>query len=174
MQPLPRRSYPQGSLGAQVLGFVGGDLVGYYGVEGFYQGQLAGSQRSRQVSNIPFELLLQDWETDRGRDLVLTIDRDVQFIAEDELQRALESTGSQRGTILIMNPRNGEILAMASLPTYDPNAYFNVADPRLLNNPAISEQYEPGSIMKVITVAAALETGAITPGFTYNDQGALE
>jgi cell division protein FtsI (penicillin-binding protein 3) len=174
MQPLPRRSYPQGSLGAQVLGFVGGDLVGYYGVEGFYQGQLAGSQRSRQVSNIPFELLLQDWETDRGRDIVLTIDRDVQFIAEDELQRALDSTGSQRGTILIMNPRNGEILAMASLPTYDPNAYFNVTDPRLLNNPAISEQYEPGSVMKVITVAAALETGAITPGFTYNDQGALE
>ncbi|MDZ4765096.1 MAG: penicillin-binding protein 2 [Chloroflexota bacterium] len=174
MQPIPRRSYPQGTLGSQILGFVSGDLIGYYGVEGYYQGQLAGSQRSREISNIPFELLLQDWETETGRDLVLTIDRDVQYIAEDELARAIESTGSTTGTILIINPRNGEILAVANYPTFNPNNYFEIADARLLSNPSISEQYEPGSVMKVITVAAALETGAITSDFTYNDQGALE
>lgn len=174
MQAIPRRSYPQGTLGSQILGFVSGDLIGYYGVEGYYQGQLAGSQRSREISNIPFELLLQDWETETGRDIVLTIDRDVQFIAEDELARAIESTGATTGTILIMNPRDGEILAIANYPTFNPNNYFEIADTRLLSNPSISEQYEPGSVMKVITVAAALESGAITPDFTYNDQGLLE
>jgi cell division protein FtsI/penicillin-binding protein 2 len=174
MQALPRRSYPQGTLAAQILGFVSGDLIGYYGVEGYYHGQLAGAQRDRQVSNIPFEQLLESYEISEGRDLILTIDRDVQFIAEDELARAINETGAVAGTILIMNPRNGEMLAIANYPSFDPNAYFNTADPRLLNNASISEQYEPGSVMKVITVAAALEMGAITPDFTYNDQGALE
>jgi cell division protein FtsI (penicillin-binding protein 3) len=173
MEPVPRRSYPQGTLASQVIGFVGADLRGYYGVEGYYQQALAGLAREREISNIPFELLGADLEADRGRDIVLTIDRDVQYVAEDELLRAIQETGATRGTVLIMNPRNGEILAMASYPTFDPNAYFN-ADASVMRNPVISEQFEPGSIMKVITVAAALDTGAITPDFTYNDQGLLE
>jgi cell division protein FtsI (penicillin-binding protein 3) len=172
MEPVPRRSYPQGTLAAQIIGFVGADLRGYYGVEGYYQQALAGLEREREISNIPFELLGADLEADRGRDVVLTIDRDVQYVAEDELLRAIQETGSTKGTILIMNPRNGEILAMASYPTFDPNAYFN-ADASVMRNPVISEQFEPGSVMKVITVAAALDTGAITPDFTYNDQGIL-
>lgn len=173
VEPLARRSYPQGTLAAQVIGFVGGDLTGYYGVEGFYQEQLAGREREEQVSNIPFELP-EDQREDRGADVILTIDRDIQFLAETELQRAITESGATRGTIIIMNPRNGEILAMANSPSFDPNAYFEIEDPSTLINSAISEQYEPGSVMKVLTMAAALDLGVISPYDTYLDQGFIE
>ena len=173
VEPLARRSYPQGTLAAQVVGFVGGDLTGYYGVEGFYQDQLAGRAREEQISNIPFEVP-EDRREDRGADVVLTIDRDVQFLAESELQRAIAETGSTEGTILVMNPRNGEILAMASYPSFDPNAYFDIEDPSTLTNPAISQQYEPGSVMKVLTIASALDLGVVAPNDTYLDEGFIE
>jgi cell division protein FtsI/penicillin-binding protein 2 len=171
---IPRRSYPQGTLASQVVGFVGGDLLGYYGIEGYYQEQLAGQVRDRLVSNIPFDLPQASWEEDSGNDIVLTIDRDVQFVAESELLRAISETGASNGTIIVMDPRNGDILAMASYPSFDPNAYFNIENPELLRNPAIAEQYEPGSTFKVLTIAAALERGSITPAFTYNDQGSID
>lgn len=173
IQPIPRRSYPQGTLAAQVVGFVGGDLSGYYGVEGYYQEQLAGRERSERISNIPFDVP-EDREPDRGNDIVLTIDRDIQFLAESELQRAIAENAATGGSIIIMDPRNGDILAMASAPSFDPNAYYDVTDPSLLVNPAISEQYEPGSIMKILTIASALEKGTITPQDTYVDQGEME
>jgi cell division protein FtsI/penicillin-binding protein 2 len=172
MTPIPRRSYPQGPLAAHIVGFVGGDLRGYYGVEGYYQDQLAGQIREREISRIPFDLP-EITEIGHGRDVVLTIDRDIQFLAENELLRAVQESGATQGTILIMNPRNGEILAMANYPTFDPNVYFNITDEAALRNPAVSDQYEPGSVMKVITVAAALDRNAITTDWTYNDQGVL-
>jgi cell division protein FtsI/penicillin-binding protein 2 len=129
--------------------------------------------REEQISNIPFDLP-QDQEADHGTDIVLTIDRDVQFIAERELLQALAETGATSGTIIIMNPRNGDILAISNSPSFDPNAYFDVPDAAILRNPAIGEQYEPGSVMKVITMASALESGVITPQDHYVDQGRLE
>jgi len=174
MAPMPRRSYPQGTLGSQVIGFVGGDQNGYYGVEGYYQNTLSGTMRERSVSNIPFEVQDADMESDRGADILLTIDRDVQFIAETVLTQAINEIGSTQGTIIVMNPRNGDVLAMANYPTLDPNAYFNIADPTVLNNLAIAGNFEPGSVMKVITVAAGLDRGAITPDWTYFDNGALD
>jgi cell division protein FtsI/penicillin-binding protein 2 len=173
MTPIPRRSYPQGPLAAQIIGFVGGDLQGYYGVEGYYQAQLAGQVRAREISNIPFDLP-ETTQIGHGRDIVLTIDRDIQFIAEDELLRAVQAEGASGGTIIIMNPRNGEILAMASYPTFDPNAYAQVSNEEQLVNPAVSRIYEPGSVMKVITVAAALDRGAITTDYFYNDTAWLD
>ncbi len=173
MDTVPHRSYPQGSVAAQVLGFVGGDLRGYYGVEGHYNEQLAGSVYQSSVSSIPFVVPVIDWQQERGRDVVLTIDRDVQFVAESELLDDINTYGASGGTIIVMNPRTGDILAMASYPSFDPNTYFNVEDESLLNNPAISDQFEPGSIFKVVAMAAALEAGTITPDFTYNDQGAI-
>jgi len=170
-ETIPRRSYPQGTLAAQVVGFVAGDLEGYYGIEGYYQGVLAGAIREREVSNIPFDVTQLDLDQDRGQDIVLTIDRDVQFVVEQELQRAVTETASLRGTILVMNPRDGEILAMASYPSFDPNAFFEVSDAEQLVNPAISGEWEPGSIFKVLTVAAAIERGTISPQWSYNDQG---
>ena len=175
LQPLPRRSYPQGPLAAHILGFVSGDLTGFYGVEGYYQDQLTGVVRTRQVSNIPFEQGDQSsWEEESGRDLVLTIDRDVQFLAESELLRAISDTGAEAGTIIVMNPRTGDVLALANFPTYDPNAYFTIEEPSVFNNLAISGNYEPGSVMKLVTVAGALDRAVITPDFTYLDNGTLD
>lgn len=174
MSPLPRRNYPQGVLASQVIGFVGGDLQGYYGVEGQYQNVLAGVERNREVSNIPFDALQGDWEEDRGSDLVLTIDRDIQYVVQEELLRAISETGATEGCIIVMDPRNGDVLAMASHPLFDPNTYFNIGDPTVLRNQCISSNYEPGSVMKVVTIAAALDRAVITPDFTYVDQGRLE
>lgn len=173
MSPIPRRSYPQGTLASQVIGFVGGELSGYYGVEEYYQDQLAGRTRDERVSNIPFDVPQDTLEADQGSSIILTIDRDVQYIAEAELLRAIQETGSQRGTILVMNPRSGDVLAMANYPTFDPNAYFNIEDPNVMRNIAVADNYEPGSVMKVITVAAALDQGVITPTWGYTDTGLL-
>lgn len=173
IDPVPRRSYPQGTLASQVMGFVGGDLRGYYGVEGYYHSQLAGRERDQRISNIPFDVPQNNF-SDRGNDIVLTIDRDIQFLAESELQRAIAESGATRGTIIIMNPRNGDVLAMASYPSFDPNNYTEITDASVLVNPAIGEQYEPGSVFKVITMAAALDIGAVTQYDGYMDTGELQ
>ncbi len=174
---IPRRLYSQGTLAAHLLGFVAGDgeeTRGYNGIEGYYHDQLAGRTRNEEVSTIPFDVPRDRREGDRGSDLVLTIDRDIQFLAESQLLQAISDSGSVRGTIIIMDPRNGDILAMANYPSFDPNAYFNVEDDTLFRNAAVSEVYEPGSVMKVLTVAGALEQGTIVPQWTYNDQGFLD
>ncbi|MFW5772401.1 MAG: peptidoglycan D,D-transpeptidase FtsI family protein [Phototrophicaceae bacterium] len=172
VERVQRRLYPQGTLASQLVGFVAGvgeDASGYNGVEGYYQAELAGLVRDQEVSNIPFELGDNVVQLNSGADLVLTIDRDIQFLAETHLQLAISETGASGGTIIVMNPTNGDILGMASYPTYDPNRYFDF-DQRELRNPAISDTFEPGSVFKVITMAAALDSGAITPDWTYNDQ----
>ncbi len=174
IEPVADRDYPQGILAAQVIGYVGGDGEGNFGLEGAYQRDLAGESLVGEESNIPFEITTQITPHD-GRDLVLTIDRDIQFLAEAELLDAIDTTGAERGTILIMNPRTGEVLAMANFPSYDPNNYYEVVDqPALLVNSAISSQYEPGSVFKVVTMAAAIEEGVVLPGSTYNDQATIE
>ncbi|RMF78919.1 MAG: penicillin-binding protein 2 [Chloroflexi bacterium] len=172
IQRIPRRGYPQGTLASHIIGFVGGDLQGYNGVEGYYQDQLSGQIRDEVVSNIPFEFSEIDVPLSDGRDVVLTIDRDIQFLAESELLRSVTETAASGGSIIVMDPRNGDILAMASYPPFDPNNP-DTNNPDLLRNPAISEQYEPGSVMKVLTVAGALNQGVITPQWSYNDQGRL-
>ncbi|NOG50420.1 MAG: hypothetical protein HND48_14085 [Chloroflexi bacterium] len=101
---------------------------------------------------------------------MLTIDRDIQFLVESTLASAIESSGAVSGNIIVMDPMTGDILAMASWPPLDPNN-IPLNDERLLRNPAISDIYEPGSVMKVITMAAALQAGAITPDWVYNDEG---
>ncbi len=172
IEKIPRRSYPQGTLGAQLLGFVGGDLKGYYGVEGRFQDQIAGRVREEIVSDIPFAVP-NDTEPDRGADVYLTIDRDIQFLVESQLALAVDQTGATGGTIIVMNPRNGNLLGMASWPSFDPNAFLTASD-EAWRNPAISDEYEPGSVLKVLTVAAGIEAGTIAPNWTYNDQGRLD
>lgn len=175
IEPIPRRFYPQGALAGHVIGFVIEDgAKGVMGVEGSYNDTLAGRVLDQTVSNIPFDLPEEETTDQKGQDIVLTIDRDIQFWVESELQLAIDETGSTRGTIIVMNPNNGDILAMASQPQFDPNNVSDIEDPDLLRNPAITDVYEPGSVMKVLTVASALEKGTITPDWTYNDQGTLE
>ncbi|MEQ8672238.1 MAG: penicillin-binding protein 2 [Aggregatilineales bacterium] len=172
-----RRFYPQGSLASHVLGFVAGtgaDASGYNGVEGQRNDLLSGEIEDQEVSTIPFGLPEDFAALGTGADLVLTIDRDIQFLIETELQLAIDSTGSIGGTIIVMNPRNGDILGMANYPTFDPNFYDQVQDERVYNNPAVSSVFEPGSIFKVLTVAAALELGAVTPDWSYYDNGRMD
>lgn len=176
IDPLSKRFYPQRTLAAPLIGFViedNNNTRGAMGVEGSYNAQLAGRVISQEVSNVPFQLPAENTGSQRGMDIVLTIDRDVQFWTEYELNRAITETNATGGTIIVMNPRNGDILAMASYPMFDPNTFQEVEDPKLLTNPAISGAYEPGSVFKVLTMAGALNTGAITTQWTYNDQGIL-
>src|SRR5262249_14937535 len=123
INPLSHRSYPQGSLTSQIVGFVIEDndnTRGAMGVEGSYNDQLAGRVVEEEVSNVPFQLPGDSSGSQRGMDVVLTIDRDVQFWTEYELNKAIQDTGATGGTIIVMNPRNGDILAMTSYPTFDP------------------------------------------------------
>jgi cell division protein FtsI/penicillin-binding protein 2 len=169
-EPIPKRIYPQGSLAAQVIGFVGGDgdsRRGYVGVEGAYNNLLAGQVRVQTNSQIPFEVNPGD-VAPAGQDIVLTIDRSIQYLAETELQDAITKYGAVSGSIIIMDPRNGEILAMASYPNFDPNAYYKAA-PEEMKNAAVSDIYEPGSVFKIVTAAVALQSGSVTPDWTYYD-----
>ncbi len=168
--PIPKRIYPQGSLAAQVVGFVGGDgdtYRGYVGVEGEYNSQLAGQVRVQSSSDIPFEINPND-QPPPGRDIVLTIDRSIQYLAESELYDAIQKNGAVSGSIIIMDPRNGEVLAMATYPTFDPNAYYEV-EAEAMRNSAISDVYEPGSVFKIVTLSVALQSGKVTPDWTYYD-----
>jgi cell division protein FtsI/penicillin-binding protein 2 len=109
-------------------------------------------------------------------ELVLTLDRTVQALVEAELERSVQEYQAEGGTIIVMDPRTFEILALASLPNYDPGRYndFYGLEPLPFEDPAVSKQYEPGSVFKVLTVAAALDAGLVTPETTYYDQGWIE
>jgi cell division protein FtsI/penicillin-binding protein 2 len=170
-EQIPRRYYPQG-IAAPLIGFVAGagdGFIGYNGIEGYYEEELAGRTRQADISNIPFDVPAVDDAPEKGADLVLTIDRDIQYLVEEALAAAIAETGAESGDIIVMDPTTGDILAMASYPTFDGNSLPDDND--LLRNPAVSDVYEPGSVMKVITMAAALQEGVITPDWVYNDEG---
>jgi cell division protein FtsI/penicillin-binding protein 2 len=169
---LPRRFYPQADLMCHTLGYVDFDGNGGSGLEGYYQNELAGEAASATINISPLTAQ-QSVIAREGADLVLTIDRSVQHTVEEHLRRGLQEHGAISGTIIVMDPRTGAILAMASEPCYSPYTFFET-DETLLLNPAISKQYEPGSVMKIITMAAALDSGTVTPQSTYYDAGVLE
>jgi len=178
IDPLSSRAYPQGELAAPVIGFVIGsndnNTQGVLGIEANYNAELAGNPLDQNVSTIPFDIPdTADPSSQRGRDMILTIDRDIQYWMEYELSLGVEQYQADGGVIIVMDPRNGEILAMAQNPTFDPNN-FALAEDEDLRNQAVSYVIEPGSVMKIITVAIGLETGAITPEWTYNDTGLLD
>ncbi len=180
-RPLWVREYPEGSLAAHVLGFCTVEITGFYGVEGFYDDQLR-SERAEWVGPVDSTSEQMPWDVvpivlpKRGTDLTLTLDRTVQALAEAELARSVSEYQALGGTVVVMDPRTFEILALASLPNYDPGRYtqFFDRDPLPFEDPAVSKQYEPGSVFKVLTVAAALDSGLVTPETTYYDQGRIE
>lgn len=171
VEPVPRRLYPQGELLCHSLGFVDFEGSGHAGVEGYYQDQLAGEAASNVTSNSPLFVNQYNYARE-GADVVLTIDRAVQFTVEESLRRAIENTQAEGGTIIVLDPRTGAIRAMASEPCFDPSNYYDT-DPELWANPAVSKVFEPGSVMKLITMAAALDSGTVTPQSTYQDLGEL-
>jgi cell division protein FtsI/penicillin-binding protein 2 len=179
VEPVWRRTFPEGILAAHVLGFVNAEGQGYYGVEGYYDGELRGQPGTRVYQRDPWNQLIplglaDDEPPQPGVDLVLTLDRTVQALVEEELALGLAETGAESGVIIVMDPRSGAILALAAAPVYDPNCYWEVRDTRLYINPAVSGQYEPGSIFKVLTVAVALEDGLVSPETTFYDEGQIE
>ncbi|MGH2708145.1 MAG: peptidoglycan D,D-transpeptidase FtsI family protein, partial [Actinomycetota bacterium] len=161
----PKRLYPAGQLAAHVLGFVGTDNAGLAGLESYYDRHLAGRPGEMVIERDPQGRSIPSGKSrlippSRGDDLVLTIDSDIQYAAEAALAKAVEIFRAQGGSVLVMRPDTGEILAIANLPTFDPND-FGAASGRDRRNRALIEVYEPGSANKVITAAAALESGTI-------------
>ncbi len=172
IDPLPRRFYPQSELMCHTLGYVDFEGTGGAGVEGYYQRELAGEAASARV-HISWLAERQTVMAQEGADLVLTIDRTIQHTTERYLAQGISQYNARGGTIIVMDPRTGAVLAMANLPCYNPARYFE-EDESLLLNPIVSRQYEPGSVMKLITMAAALDSGVVTPQSTYYDAGVLE
>jgi len=179
--PLWVRRYPEGDLASHLLGFCNAEGRGFYGVEGFHDGLLQPKKVDRAG---PVDLTSDQvpWTVapvmlpQAGDELILSIDRTVQAVVEEELMRAVYQYQATSGTIIVMDPRTFEVLAMASLPDYAPGRYneFYTFDRPPFDDPAVSKQYEPGSVFKVLTVAAALDSGAVTPEMTYYDQGWIE
>jgi cell division protein FtsI (penicillin-binding protein 3) len=156
-----RRSYPGGTLACQILGFVGLDDKGLEGIEKQYDSTLAGTpgrvvaERDRQGRLIPGGIVAATDPVD-GQDVFLTIDNDIQFKAQAELAGAVKKFGAKGGSVVVMDPRNGEILAMASTPYFDPNS-FGEASPAAMRNRAVTDTYEPGSTIKAMTAAASID-----------------
>ncbi len=163
-----QRTYPMGSLASQVLGFYGGDDQAHYGVEEMYDHALRGEPGTWGA---PVMIDPGRYQSPRdGFDVVLTIDANIQRITERELSKAIEAQDAAGGTAIVMDPKTGAILAMASVPTYNPNQYATTP-PERFANPAVSRLYEPGSVLKTVTLAAALEEGVATLDTSYDDKG---
>ena len=179
--PLWTREYPEGTLASHVLGFCNAEGKCPYGIEGFRDALLQPErvewERAMHLysEQIPWDVVPVALP-EPGADLVLTLDRTVQALVEEELARSVQEYQAEGGTIIVMDPRTFEILALASLPNYDPGRYFDFAgqNPPPFADPAVSQQYEPGSVFKVLTIAAALDTRLVTPETTYDDPGWIE
>lgn len=165
------RFYPEGSISAQLLGFVGkneqGEDTGYFGLEGYYDLSLRGKsgfvEREKDLKGVP---LLSDNSLEissiPGANLITFIDKRISNIANVKLKEGIEKYGAKEGSVIIMDPKNGAILAMSSYPSYDPIKY-NEYDESLYKNPIISDTFEPGSVFKVMVMASALDAGVVSP-----------
>lgn len=179
-QAQSQRVYPEGQLAAQVLGFVNNDGVGQYGVEGALNDRLKGTdgllQSITDVNNVP--LTIGDKNIDKpavnGDNIALTIDRNIQSYTEQALAAGLKRTGATNGSVLVMDPQTGKVLAMANLPTYDPSHYGEVQDASDFLNATVSVPYEAGSVIKSLTVATGIDKGVITPSSTFYNKGTID
>lgn len=176
------RWYPQNDLAAQVVGFVGYDgdkRVGCYGLEKYFEQQLVGETGvltgKKDALGNPVLIDMNNFMPAKdGSKIILTIDQNIQFTAEEKLKEVMDKWQSLNGTIIVMKPKTGAILAMASFPTYNPNEYYNENNADNFLNPAIQKLFEPGSIFKPITMSAGLDSGKITPETTFTDTGSAQ
>lgn len=165
------RFYPEGSSSSHLLGFVASDAygeeAGYFGLEGFYNGELKGKKglltQEKDALGLPIligKFLVQ--EAKPGKTLTLSLDRTIQHIVEEKLKTGLEKYGAKGASAVVMDPKTGKILAMASYPDYDPLRAFEFPNSHH-RNPITADSYEPGSTFKVLVMAAALNEGLVTP-----------
>jgi cell division protein FtsI/penicillin-binding protein 2 len=175
-----RRVYPDEGLAASVLGFVDYKYQkrGQYGLEQYYERDLQGAKGEwRGISDSwgqPILVSLAGYRpAEDGMDLVLTLDRNIQYAAERILSEGITQTKATSGNIIVLDPRTGAILAMANYPSYKPRVYWEVDNNNQYVNTAVSAIYEPGSVFKPLTLAAALEARAIRPTDTYDDRGEI-
>jgi len=167
------RYYPLETLAAQIVGFLGGDKLGQYGLEGYYQDILKGEGQFQEKERglLNYLINLTEVKAKKGNDLVLTLDYNIQFIAEKLLEKAKEDLDITAGTILVLDPNSGKIITLANFPNFNLNEYSKQENLSVFQNEAVQKAFEPGSIFKPITMAAALNEGKITPQTTYNDEG---
>lgn len=174
-QPANYRTYPQGELAAQVLGFVNDDGVGTYGVEQALDTELKGVtgqlKAITDASGVPLAANRENIIIDpvEGKNVVLTIDIGMQAELEQILKQGLKDAKSDSGGALIIEIKTGAVKAMANLPTFNPGEYYKVEDARAFTNETVSAPLEVGSVMKPLTAAAALNEGKVAPGTTYYD-----
>ena len=176
------RYYPYGSLAAHLSGFLGDSQegsVGRYGLEGYYEqilhgtpGSLVGEKDAR--GTILKSLGENENAARAGDDLILTIDPNVQSIVEEKLKIEIEKWSADAGTVIVMDPITGAVRAMASYPNFNLNNYSEVEDAGVYANPAVSHIFEPGSVFKPITLAAGLDSKAITPSTTFENTGSVK
>lgn len=174
-----KRIYPNGDLASQVLGFMGkdddGNDSGVYGIEGYYFGDLVGTEgytyeEQDAQGNV---ILTSEYEPvlpREGKDITLTIKPGIQRKVQDHLKKGVDTHQAKSGSAIVMDPKTGAIIAMANYPAYDGNEYWRTQEVEVFKNKAIADVYEPGSVFKPITVAIGLESGAITPTTTCNDE----
>ena len=176
------RLYPEEGLGGHVVGFVGssedGTLSGKYGIEGYFNDELTGTPGFlRSERDIAGRLISIGERSIKpavdGSDVVLTIDRTIQYFACEKLHAAVLKHGADGGSVVIIEPQTGKILGMCGSPDFEPDAFNEVEKIETFNNPAIFEAYEPGSIFKPITMASAIDAGAVTPVTTFEDTGSV-
>ena len=173
-----KRIYPNAELASHILGFMGKDSQGFdlgqYGIEGFYFGDITGKEgyTYEEKDSSGNTILTSEYEPvlpRSGKDFKLTIRPSIQNKVEKYLKEGVERTGSKSGTVIIMDPKTGEILSMANYPTFNPNEYWRVSDPWIFKNLAVADVYEYGSVQKPITVALALESKSVDESYTCND-----
>lgn len=173
------RYYPNTEYTAHITGFVGmlGDKkAGQYGVEGYLNDELAGTTgyfKSEKDASGKFLAIGNQFiePAQDGDSIYLTIDKNIQFFACDKLAAAVTKHGAKKGTVIIMQPQTGAVIALCDYPSYDPNNYSDVENIDVFMDSAVSDQYEPGSVFKSLSLGAAMNMGKITPYTTYEDKG---
>jgi cell division protein FtsI/penicillin-binding protein 2 len=174
--PRLQRSYPEKDLASNILGFVNWEGEGFFGIEEKFNDELAGSPERVWI---PFDpnRVEEFPQVPQGSSLILTIDRVIQAEMEEIVEDAIEESGSESATILVMDPKNGDILAAATSPRLDLNEFWRYGEVYEGSTPfnrVVSETYEPGSVFKVLTMAAAIDGGAVKPKTTFLDTGSIE
>ncbi len=178
-QETSQRVYPEGQLASQVLGFVNSE-GGQYGIEGALNDELSGKDGQLKtvtdVSGVPLTIGSRDIDTpaEDGKNVVLSIDRNIQAQAEKILKNKLESSGAKDGSVIVMDPQTGKVMAMANYPTYNPAEFSTVTNASVFTNGTTTSAYENGSVIKSLTMAMGIDTGVASPSDTYYNKDFVE